>query len=548
MTGGGNKINRGAMSSVPQKAYVSPQRMKDLTSERATVESEYKLNVEKKHKKQKELERQQKRYLELETLLPKLEIELRAADENVKTAKKTLNELKRPEANQLSKEDTAKVDSLRQQEEQQHRNIEKLREQCKNIEQEIRELNTKIMQAGGVALRTQTVKVDGIKEKIALINEEITSGDVKKTKAGLELARGSKELGRCKDEKERVHEELEQVNASIGNKRQLQAKLSEELKDTRIQAEEIKDQVEAFKSELDVNINKFNKIRKAGAKLQMEADDLERAETEHQRKGKYWKSSIESLVLQTLPAELEEAVDIPTTLPVFEEETLCETDEAMLEKEIEQIQAKLQTAKPNLSVLVEFAKRAKELGAHTAELDSITTQRDDAVESYTRLHKQRLDEFMAGFNAISHKLKEMYQLITLGGSAELELVDSLDPFAEGIVFSVMPPKKSWKNISDLSGGEKTLSSLALVFALHQYKPTPIYVMDEIDAALDFRNVSIVANYIKERTKDAQFIVISLRNNMFELADWLVGVYKFENKTKSLPVNPKPFQKLLSNSL
>ena len=144
---------------------------------------------------------------------------------------------------------------------------------------------------------------------------------------------------------------------------------------------------------------------------------------------------------------------------------------------------------------------------------------------------------MAGFNAISLKLKEMYQMITLGGDAELELVDSLDPFAEGILFrwgwrarggggttrdgcrrgslptrvgggrrrcanvpgppphlahpphtlppmrSVRPPKKSWKNIANLSGGEKTLSSLSLVFALHHYKPTPLYVMDEIDAAL-----------------------------------------------------------------
>ena len=90
-------------------------------------------------------------------------------------------------------------------------------------------------------------------------------------------------------------------------------------------------------------------------------------------------------------------------------------------------------------------------------------------------------------------------MITLGGDAELELVDSLDPFSEGIVFSVRPPKKSWKNISNLSGGEKTLSSLALVFALHHYKPSPLYVMDEIDAALDFKNVSIVAHYIKVGT-------------------------------------------------
>ena len=91
-----------------------------------------------------------------------------------------------------------------------------------------------------------------------------------------------------------------------------------------------------------------------------------------------------------------------------------------------------------------------------------------------------------------------------------------------------PPKKSWKNISNLSGGEKTLSSLALVFALHHYRPTALYVMDEIDAALDYRNVSIVANYVSKQTKDAQFIIISLRNNMFELANRLVGIYKTKN--------------------
>jgi structural maintenance of chromosome 4 len=147
---------------------------------------------------------------------------------------------------------------------------------------------------------------------------------------------------------------------------------------------------------------------------------------------------------------------------------------------------------------------------------------------------------MDGFGQITLKLKEMYQMITLGGDAELELVDSLDPFSEGIVFSVRPPKKSWKNIANLSGGEKTLSSLALVFALHHYKPTPLYVMDEIDAALDFKNVSIVANYIKERTKNAQFIIISLRNNMFELADRLVGIYKTNNCTKSVTINPRAF--------
>lgn len=111
----------------------------------------------------------------------------------------------------------------------------------------------------------------------------------------------------------------------------------------------------------------------------------------------------------------------------------------------------------------------------------------------------------------------------------------MDPFSEGIAFSVRPPRKSWKNISNLSGGEKTLSSLALVFALHYYKPSPLYFMDEIDAALDFKNVSIVANYIKDRTKNAQFIIISLRSNMFELADYLTGIYKVDDCTDSITI-------------
>ena len=76
-----------------------------------------------------------------------------------------------------------------------------------------------------------------------------------------------------------------------------------------------------------------------------------------------------------------------------------------------------------------------------------------------------------------------------------------------------------------------MSSLSLIFALHYYKPTPLYFMDEIDAALDYKNVSIVADYIRKRTKDAQFIIISLRNNMFDSANTLIGIYKVKDKTK-----------------
>ena len=142
-----------------------------------------------------------------------------------------------------------------------------------------------------------------------------------------------------------------------------------------------------------------------------------------------------------------------------------------------------------LSVLAEYRRRVNEYTSRLEDLNTSLALRETAKKRTDDLRRLRLEGFMEGFSIISMRLKEMYQMMTMGGNAELELVDSLDPFSEGILFSVMPPKKSWKNIGNLSGGEKTLSSLALVFALHHFKPTPLYVMDEIDAALDFRNVS-----------------------------------------------------------
>jgi structural maintenance of chromosome 4 len=178
-----------------------------------------------------------------------------------------------------------------------------------------------------------------------------------------------------------------------------------------------------------------------------------------------------------------------------------------------------------------------------------TCSREQLLRSdLNKLKESRRIEFMTGFSFISKKLKEVYQAITNGGDADLELIDSLDPFSEGVMFSVRPPHKSWKHMSKLSGGEKTLSSLSLIFALHYYKPTPIYFMDEIDAALDFRNVEIVGKFIKERTKNAQFIVISLRNHMFELANQLVGIYKVNDMTRTISLYPYQFMDQINEDM
>ena len=234
------------------------------------------------------------------------------------------------------------------------------------------------------------------------------------------------------------------------------------------------------------------------------------ADEEEKSRGK--KAPAKKMVLANVPtAILNDALAVD-----FDEATLATLDAAGIEHEVVLLGESVDSSEESLDLGAIARWRAAEADYRVklADLDETTARRDVARAANDDLRKARLDEFMSGFGIISMRLKEMYQMITLGGDAELELVDSLDPFSEGVVFSVRPPKKSWKNISNLSGGEKTLSSLALVFALHYFKPTPLYVMDEIDAALDFQNVSIVANYIRERTKDAQFIIISLRNNMY----------------------------------
>lgn len=155
-------------------------------------------------------------------------------------------------------------------------------------------------------------------------------------------------------------------------------------------------------------------------------------------------------------------------------------------------------------------------GLISEQIKKLRKEHDEMIAQRTKI-------FMDGLTAINKRLKEIFAEITFGGNAELELVDFLDPFGEGVQLMVMPPKKTWKRVASLSGGEKTLSSLSLIFALHSHRASPVYIMDEIDAALDHQNVSVIAQYLKRI--QSQFIVISLRSNMFESANKLLGVYK-----------------------
>jgi len=117
-----------------------------------------------------------------------------------------------------------------------------------------------------------------------------------------------------------------------------------------------------------------------------------------------------------------------------------------------------------------------------------------------------------------------------GGSAYLDLEDTEDPFNGGIKFTAMPPAKRFRDMHLLSGGEKTLAAMALLFAVHSFQKPPFMVLDEVDAALDANNVQALANYVEQ--SNCQTIVISLKDRFFIKGEALVGVWKNKPKETS----------------
>eukprot|EP00347_Sterkiella_histriomuscorum_P021716 403333013 len=232
---------------------------------------------------------------------------------------------------------------------------------------------------------------------------------------------------------------------------------------------------------------------------------------------------------------------------IEEEINMLTHQKQQINERIQNLTHEIQNSNPNINIIQQYKHRHQDFLEKQKRLHEVEEELSKMKEEHQILKRKRHDEFMSGFSIISTKLKEMYRLITNGGDAELEALDALDPFSEGIQFHVRPLKKSWKQMSKLSGGEKTISSLSLIFALHHYKPSPLYCMDEIDAALDYKNVAIVGDYIKKRARNSQFLIISLRNNMFELAEKLVGIYKTFDITKCVTINPNKLKQKIMQS-
>ncbi|XP_067400262.1 structural maintenance of chromosomes protein 4 [Emydura macquarii macquarii] len=413
------------------------------------------------------------------------------------------------------------------------KDYESVAEKASKVESEVKRLHNLIIEINNHKLKAQQDKLDKINKEIDECTSAITKAQVAIKTADRNLKKSEESVLRTEKEIGDNEKEMKDLTAELTTLEEKATEVMNNCKQAEESLPEVQEEHRNLLQEIKAIQDDEHALQKEALNIRLKIEQIDSHIGEHQSKIKYWQREISKISLHPIKDKLVEE------LPVLNQEELeAIKDPDILTNQIALLEAQCHEMKPNLGAIAEYNKKEELYLKRVAELDEITNKRDNFRRAYEDLRKQRLNEFMAGFNVITSKLKENYQMLTLGGDAELELVDSLDPFSEGIMFSVRPPKKSWKKIFNLSGGEKTLSSLALVFALHHYKPTPLYFMDEIDAALDFKNVSIVAFYIYEQTKNAQFIIISLRNNMFEIADRLIGIYKTHNTTKSVATNPK----------
>ncbi|KAG9048939.1 Structural maintenance of chromosomes protein 1 [Serendipita sp. 407] len=210
-----------------------------------------------------------------------------------------------------------------------------------------------------------------------------------------------------------------------------------------------------------------------------------------------------------------------------------------LDAKIQTLTAEIEHMAPNMKATDRLEDVASKLKEAETEAETAKKASKAARDRFNDVKHQRTKLFRKAFDHISDCIDRVYKDLTkgkaapMGGVAYLNLEDSEEPYLSGVTFHAMPPMKRFRDMDQLSGGEKTVAALALLFAIHSFQPSPFFVLDEVDAALDNTNVAKVANYIRQHCSDTfQFIVISLKGSLYERSQSLVGVYRDQDVNSS----------------
>lgn len=513
MTGGSRGHNSGILSRTNEKEKLNEQ-LKKLAAEQEKDNEEYKrLNVELSSAKA-ELDASEADLKRTQEDIIRKESELALIDGKLDTANTALEELRREKKNA----------SIR---------ITDLEALKAAAQTEIDRLNKEMgsLQADLDVVTHGREKLEEKKEELAQIEAKINldilalEKDIEAKKEAVDLLnrRMASHEGRLDDLNDEIAI-IEKANSDI------ELKIQELTK----QAQEFHELGASAKSDIEALINERTQCDAKSAQLRSE----ERAKSAEREK-----ISGELARLEERKAQMEKQLDDAVN-KLFDEYQLTKSDAEALNIVIEDYQQahrSLQELKGkiralgnvNVGAIEEYKEVSERYEFMKAQLDDIEKSRDELNRLITELTSKMAEQFKAQFVRINSYFGETFVELFGGGKAELILENPNDVLECNIEIKVQPPGKNVQNIDLLSGGEKGLSAIALLFAILKVAPSPFCIFDEVEAALDDVNVARYARYVRRMTANTQFILITHRRGTMEEADVLYGITMQEEGVSKL---------------
>ena len=203
---------------------------------------------------------------------------------------------------------------------------------------------------------------------------------------------------------------------------------------------------------------------------------------------------------------------------------LDQTDWTALKAEVDALRTRINNmGAVNLVAIEEYAELKQRHDFLRAQCDDLTSAKAALIKAIDEINQTSLQQFQITFDQIKKNFAYTFQTLFGGGRAELELIQAEDILESGIEIVAQPPGTKLKSITLLSGGQKTLTAVALLFALYMVKPSPFCLLDEVDAPLDDANTERYADMVKAMSAQTQFLFISHNKIAMEIAEQLIGV-------------------------
>lgn len=482
-------------------------------------------------------ERAEEREAELEDLRARLgeaEAALEEADSRVQSLETALDEAARKE-----REARARLDSLEERRRRERQGIEELEGRLEALRESLEDAEDR---ARGERERLETARRerDEAEERLAEAREDAREAESAYEARRSELHELQLRLARRESELESAEERLEQARSSLAETDDREERLRDERSERRDALEEAGRRREESEEEVGRLLERRGELEDSLGDVEetLETkrsglDELEdrlqaarRAEREHAERRHELELELAELRGQrsTIRERIEGEWEEPLDELAERVEPPGEGGPADWAEELEDVRRKLSRLGPvNLLAEEEYEEQRERLDFLQDQREDLVEARDDLHDSINRINEAAAEAFSETFEEVRENFRRTFRTLFEGGECDLELADPDDPLDSAIEISASPRGKRTQRIHLLSGGERALTALSLLFAIYLSKPSPFCIMDEVDAALDETNVLRFVGMLERFKADTQFIVITHNPRTIEAADWIYGV-------------------------